>query len=90
MKEAIGETERRRNKQIEFNKEHGITPKTIVKPIPHDADAGEIETAIPKSMNAKQREEMIAIFEEEMKAAAERLDFEGAIALRDKIRELRK
>jgi excinuclease ABC subunit B len=90
MKEAIGETERRRAKQIEFNITHNIKPKSIVKPIPHELEAGEVEAAIPKSMGKKQKEEMVSILEEEMKAAAERLDFEQAIALRDKIRALRK
>ena len=90
MKQAIAETERRRTKQIEFNTKYSITPKTIIKPIPKDLDDAEIEAAIPKSMNAKQREQMIQIFEEEMKSAAERLDFERAIAIRDKIRELKK
>jgi excinuclease ABC subunit B len=89
MKEAISETDRRRAKQIEFNKANNIKPKTIVKPIPPE-ETGEVEEAIPKSMNAKQKEEMILLLEEQMKAAAERLEFEKAIALRDKIRELRK
>jgi excinuclease ABC subunit B len=90
MKEAIGETDRRRKKQLDFNRKFGIVPKSIQKPIPPEEDAGEVEAAIPKSMNAAQREDIIAILEEQMKASAERLDFEKAIALRDKIRELRK
>ncbi|MEW6035484.1 MAG: excinuclease ABC subunit UvrB [Candidatus Micrarchaeota archaeon] len=88
MREAIGETERRRKKQVEFNRKNGITPKTIIKPVPPE-EIGEVEAAIPKSMTAMQREELIAILEEQMKAAAERLDFEKAIALRDRIRALR-
>lgn len=88
MKDAISETDRRRNKQIAFNKKYKITPKTIVKPIP-SADGEEIAVVDPKSLTSKQREEMVAIFEEEMKAAAERLDFERAISLRDRIRKLR-
>jgi excinuclease ABC subunit B len=89
MREAIKETRRRREKQIAFNKKHGIKPRTIIKPVPPETDEGEIEAAIPKSMNAKQKEELIALFEEEMKQAAELLDFEKAIALRDRIRALR-
>ncbi len=89
MRSAIRETERRRNKQISFNKEHGITPKTITKPVPPEGEEGEVEAAIPKSMNEKQKEELVSLLEEHMKAAAERLDFEKAIALRDKIRQLR-
>jgi excinuclease ABC subunit B len=91
MKQAIGETDRRRNKQVEFNKLNGITPKTIIKPVPPEGeDGGDVEAAIPKSMNEMQKEEMIALFEEQMFAAAERLEFEKAIAIRDKIRGLRK
>jgi len=90
MRDAIRETDRRRKKQVLFNEKHGIVPKTIIKPIPPETEEeGEIEAAIPKSMNEKQKEELIALFEEEMRAAAERLDFERAIALRDKIRQLR-
>ncbi len=90
MKDAIRETDRRRKKQVEFNKTHNIKPKTIQKPIPpEEGEESEIEAAIPKSMTVKQREELIALFEEEMKSAAERLNFERAIALRDKIRKLR-
>ena len=91
MKQAVGETERRRNKQIEFNKLNGIIPKTIIKPIPPETEEeGELEAAIPKSMTAIQKEELIAMFEEQMREAAERLEFEKAIAIRDRIRELRK
>jgi len=91
MKDAIRETDRRRKKQIAFNKTNGITPKTIIKPIPpeEEEDIGEIEAAIPKSMNERQKEDMIAILEEQMIAAAERLEFEKAIAFRNKIRAIR-
>ena len=90
MKEAIGETGRRRKKQQEFNKKFGITPKSIVKPVPPEEETGEVVAAIPKSLAPKQREELILLLEEQMKAYAERLDFERAISLRNKIRELRK
>lgn len=90
MKAAIRETDRRRKRQLEFNRKNGITPRTIVKPIPEEYEEGEIEAAIPESLGAKQKEELIALLEEQMMEAAERLDFERAIALRDKIRELRK
>jgi excinuclease ABC subunit B len=91
MRDAIRETDRRRKKQEQFNETHHIIPKTIIKPIPPETEEeGEIEAAIPKSMNEKQKEELIALMEEQMRGAAERLDFERAIALRDKIRQLRK
>jgi excinuclease ABC subunit B len=89
MKAAIRETDRRRKKQVDFNRKNGITPKSIIKPIPAEFEEGEIEAAIPKSMNEKQKEELISLLEEQMMGAAERLDFEKAIALRDKIRSLR-
>jgi excinuclease ABC subunit B len=90
MKEAIGETDRRRRKQIAFNKKHGIVPRTIMKPVPPEEGGGDVAAAIPKSMTAAERAEMVAVLEEQMKACAEKLDFERAIALRDRIRALRK
>jgi len=93
MKDAIRETDRRRKKQTEFNKKNGITPRTIIKPIPpEEGEEGEIEFSLPKAkaMSETQREELIAILEEQMMASAEKLDFERAISLRDKIRQLRK
>ncbi len=83
MRDAISETDRRRAKQIEYNRLHNIKPRTIVKPIPADEIA-----EVPKSMNKKQKEEAVAMLEEQMKAAAEKLDFETAIKIRDRIRSL--
>jgi len=86
MKEAIGETERRRKIQIAHNKEHGITPKTIVKAV-ESAEAG--ISAIAPTDKIKLHDELVGL-DAEMKVAAETLDFERAISLRDRIRELRK
>jgi excinuclease ABC subunit B len=87
MKAAIRETDRRRGKQEEFNRKNSITPKTIIKPIPKDVE----ETLeIPKSLTDKQKQQIIEELEVSMKSAAERLEFERAIALRDQIRALRK
>lgn len=87
MRIAIRETERRRERQAKHNAEHGIIPKTIIKPIP--PEEGEVEEAMPKSLLPGQKEELMLMLEERMKAAAERLDFEKAIALRDQIRKLK-
>ncbi len=92
MERAIVETERRRTKQIAYNEEHGIVPKTIVKDV---RDVIEItskkDTADKpvKKMSKKEREAMIVRLTAEMKAAAKILEFEHAAYLRDKINKLR-
>lgn len=92
IKRAVEETERRREKQMKYNKKHGITPKTIQKEIsdiaPISADKVlEIESKpLPKSKKALK--DMIKIKEKEMKKASEDLEFELAAILRDEIRHL--
>lgn len=93
IKRAVGETERRRRLQLAYNKEHGITPKTIVKAVsdilPNVEEILALEMKpIPKSKKAI--EELIAAKEREMREAAKRLDFELAAILRDEIRMLSK
>jgi excinuclease ABC subunit B len=92
MRGALSETKRRREKQLAYNKEYGIIPKTISKPIPKaPEDEEEVEFSIPKKkMGKKEKENIVLMLQEEMMAAAERLDFERAISLRDKIREIGK
>ena len=90
---AVAETERRREIQIAYNKEHGITPKTIVKSIssilPDVDEILKIEAApIPKTKTGMKK--LITEKEREMRDAAKRLDFELAAILRDEIRELSK
>ncbi len=92
MERAITETERRRQKQMKYNQEHGITPQTIVKDV-HEiieisAKSGE-EKSISK-MSKKEREAMIIKLTAEMKAAAKILEFEHAAYLRDRIEKLRR
>ena len=93
MRRAIDETERRRELQMRYNREHGITPKTVQKNIravieaTMVAEEAETYTAKPK-LSAKEREKQIRILEKEMKAAAKALEFEKAAALRDEIRRL--
>ncbi|MBM2803239.1 MAG: uvrB [Deltaproteobacteria bacterium] len=96
MKRAIDETERRRHLQAEFNKKHHITPQSIVKALGsplikiYDADYGDIplvaETAA--KYGAKELSRQIRKLQKEMKQAAERLEFEKAADLRDRIHEL--
>lgn len=85
MREALAETARRREMQIAFNKEHGITPVTIKKPVREkEVDIKDIRH-LPKS----EIPNLIIELEAEMNAAAAALDFERAIELRDRVKELR-
>lgn len=91
MKEAIDETKRRRTIQELYNKEHGITPKTIIKEI-RDVISNEDDTKEEKKkpkMSKQEKENMISMLEHEMKTAAKDLDFERAMELRDAIFELK-
>ena len=91
MERAILETERRRAIQDAYNKEHGITPKTIVKAI-----AGGLEISMSEEnkklrqrrMSKAEREQTIARLTKEMKEAARVLEFEHAAFLRDQIQRL--
>lgn len=94
MNAAIRETERRRDIQTQYNKAHGIVPKTIVKSvrdlieISQDASGEELLKNDVK-MTKKEREAAIAKLEKEMRAASKMLEFEYAALLRDRIMELR-
>ncbi|MBR6594667.1 MAG: excinuclease ABC subunit UvrB [Clostridia bacterium] len=88
MQRAMDETNRRRRKQDEYNKAHGIVPKTIVKEI-----RAPIEITVKGSgengrMTKAEKKELIEKLQAEMKRAAATLDFETAAALRDRIRAL--
>ena len=93
MERAITETERRREIQIEFNKKHNITPKTIIKEVRNVLEITSKEKIEEKSsskkMSAKERAALIDTLTEQMKAAAKMLEFEHAAYLRDKIKELK-
>jgi excinuclease ABC subunit B len=86
IKNALSETERRRNLQLEYNRQHGVIPRTIVKPVKEK----EIDLRDTKSIPKKNIPKMIREAEAEMKVAADRLDFERAIYLRERIKELKK
>lgn len=85
MRGAIEKTRYRRKKQIEYNKEHNITPQTIYKTIPEKKrDIKDI-----KNISKHDIEKKITELEKEMREAAKELDFERAIALRDYIKSLK-
>lgn len=93
MERAITETNRRRELQLAYNKEHGIVPKTIIKDI---RDVIEISSkaevddkSAKKKMSKKEKDELIAKLTTQMKEAAKLLEFEHAAYLRDKINELK-
>ncbi len=86
MKRAIDETNRRRAIQEDYNKKHGITPKTIVKAV-GDVISATTEAEEETNTNAYQ---IILKLENEMKIAAEELRFEDAARIRDRIKRLKK
>ena len=102
MQKAIDETKRRREIQIAYNRKHGITPKTIIKPIQEaissttktedsgkEADSTEFTTKDFAKLNRDDQTKMVEELTEQMRTAAKRLDFEQAATLRDTIMELK-
>ena len=89
MDKAIKETERRRQIQEKYNKEHGITPKTIIKEI-RDliTNEEEVKENSKEKLSKKEKLDMIDNLTKEMNESAKRLDFERAMELRDIIFEL--
>src|SRR5580698_1728310 len=105
MKAAISETDRRREIQVAYNEEHGITAATIVKGISDIAEFLQADSKVPKKGRSRrgaerrragkelpenELERMVVELEEEMAVAAEDLRFEYAAQLRDELRELRR
>ena len=89
MNEAIKETERRREIQDKFNKEHNIIPTTIVKPISEVISNKVIDTVEKPKVNKNELKEILENIESEMKKAAANMDFERAMELRDILFELK-
>ncbi len=97
MRQAIGETNRRRAKQLEYNREHGITPETIVKPVDMslaaivEADYVTVPTDLSDDelVPRDQLEGLISGLEKQMREAARQFEFEKAAGLRDRIKALR-
>ncbi|WP_412509376.1 excinuclease ABC subunit UvrB [Roseovarius sp. SYSU LYC5161] len=96
MDRAIGETERRRAKQIAYNEEHGITPETIRKNVEDvlaglyqgDTDMNRVTAQVDKPMHGANLESHLDGLRTDMRKAAENLDFEEAARLRDEVKRL--
>ncbi len=89
MEKAITETYRRREKQIAYNDEHGITPQTIKKDVRDILEISSKDKSGKRKMSREEKQKLIIRLTEEMKAAAKILEFEHAAYLRDKIEKLK-
>lgn len=91
MERAIEETVRRREKQMRYNEEHGIIPKTIQKDVREilEISSHSDDKKPRKRLSERERQEMIVKLTAEMKAASKLLEFEHAAMLRDRIKELK-
>ena len=102
MNQAIDETNRRRAKQLDYNRENNITPMSIIKSVDMDlariveadyvtvpTDETELDAATAKIKNEKQLAEMLQQLETQMREAAKKFEFERAAQLRDRIRSLK-
>ncbi len=96
MERALGETNRRRAKQIAYNEEHGITPETVKKNVEDvlaglyegDVDMNRVTATIDKPMHGANLETHLDGLREQMRKAAENLEFEEAANIRDEIKRL--
>ena len=96
MERALAETNRRREKQIAYNEEHGITPETVKKNVDDilaglyqgDTDMSRVTATIDKPMHGANLEAHLAGLREDMRKAAENLEFEEAARLRDEVKRL--
>jgi len=96
MERAMAETDRRRAKQMAYNEEHGITPETVKKNVEDvlagfyegDVDMNRVTAKVDKPMHGANLEAHLAGLRDEMRKAAENLEFEEAARLRDEIKRL--
>ena len=89
MEKAISETYRRREKQIEYNAQHGIIPQTIVKDVRDVIEISSRDKSGKRKMSKDEKQKLIVRLTAEMKEAAKILDFEYAAFLRDKIEKIK-
>jgi excinuclease ABC subunit B len=102
MNEAVAETNRRREKQIAYNRENNITPQSIVKGVDMELahiveadyvtvplDAGELDAAVAGAKSAQQVADLLQRLEAQMREAAKKFEFEKAAQLRDRIRSIK-
>ena len=102
MNEAIAETNRRREKQLAYNKENNITPQSIVKGVDMELahiveadyvtiplDAGELDAAVAGAKSEQQVAQLLQKLEAQMREAAKKFEFEKAAQLRDRIRSIK-
>ncbi|MDO6798389.1 excinuclease ABC subunit UvrB [Shimia thalassica] len=96
MERAIGETDRRRDRQIAYNTEHGITPATVKKNVEDvlaglyngDVDMNRVTAKVDKQMHGANLEAVLDGLRADMRKAAENLEFEEAARLRDEVKRL--
>jgi excinuclease ABC subunit B len=102
MNEAIAETNRRREKQVAYNTENGITPQSIIKGVDMELakiveadyvsiplDAGELDAAVATARTESEVAELLSKLEAQMREAAKKFEFEKAAQLRDRIRSIK-
>ncbi len=93
MKGALGETDRRRAIQVQYNKDHGITPQTIIKAVRdlqmHDPKKGKKRKLDTKKIPPEELARLIKSLEVQMELAVQNLEFEKAAEMRDEIDEIR-
>ncbi len=98
MRRAIDETDRRREKQVAYNEEHGITPQTVIRGLDDSlatvlkadyADLTEQDATLPEFDSQAELDSYIANLESDMREAAKKFEFEKAANLRDLVKELR-